>query len=87
MSDFVHFLVAEYRAYIVGEDGHFVGFEGFSSFDDGEAIETAKRLMDGHDVEVWSGPRFVVKLAKVGNRADGGTGSATNRHRLKGDEP
>jgi hypothetical protein len=39
--------VAEYRAYIVGEDGHFVGSEGFNSFDDREAIETAKRLLDG----------------------------------------
>jgi hypothetical protein len=86
MSDFVHFLMAEYRAYIVGEDGHFVGSEGFISCDDGEAIETAMRLVDGRDIELWSGPRFVVKLAKVGNRADGGTSSATNRHSLKGDE-
>jgi hypothetical protein len=27
--------------------------------DDGEAIEQAKRLIDGCDIELWSGHRFV----------------------------
>jgi hypothetical protein len=53
---------AEYRAYIVGDDGHFVSFEGFACRDDDEAIFKAKRLVDGHDVELWSGDRFVTRL-------------------------
>jgi hypothetical protein len=52
----------EYRAYLVGPDGHFVGFEPLVCASDSEAIEKAKRLVDGHDVELWSGPRFVTRL-------------------------
>jgi hypothetical protein len=56
--------MVEYRAYSVGDDGHFVGFEAFVCADDSEAIEKAKRLLDGRDVELWSGPR--TKAASVG---------------------
>jgi hypothetical protein len=52
----------EYRAYMVGGDGHFTGFEVFNSGDDTEATDKAKRLVDGHDVELWSGARLVVIL-------------------------
>jgi hypothetical protein len=33
--------VAKYLAYGVGDDGHFVNFEGFVAADDGEAVATA----------------------------------------------
>jgi hypothetical protein len=52
----------EYRAYIVGVDGHFIGFEPIVCADDAAAIEKAKRLVNGHDLELWNGPRFVIKL-------------------------
>lgn len=67
MSDFVHFAMGEYRAYVVGLDGHFVSFEGFTCGDDGEAIAKAQRLLDGHDVELWSGERFVRRLKAAEN--------------------
>jgi hypothetical protein len=54
--------MAEYRAYIVGPDGHFKGYEGLVCNDDAQAIDQAKRLVDGHDVEIWSGARFVTRL-------------------------
>ena len=54
--------MAEYRAYTVGDDGHFVDYRPIACCDDAEAIAQAKRLIDGHDVELWSGPRFVIKL-------------------------
>jgi hypothetical protein len=56
------FGVAEYRAYAVGSDGHFIGFEPLICADDAEAIAKAKRLLDGHDIELWSGDRFVIRL-------------------------
>jgi hypothetical protein len=56
--------MAEYRAYTVGDDGHFVGYEPLVCGSDKEAVETAKRLVDGHDVELWSGERFVLKLRR-----------------------
>jgi hypothetical protein len=58
------FQMAEYRAYVVGDDGHFVNFEGFVAADDGEAVAKAQRLVDGHDVELWSGGRFVKRLSQ-----------------------
>ena len=54
--------MVEYRAYSVDHDGHFVGFEALICTDDAEAIEKAKRLVDGHDIELWSGDRFVTRL-------------------------
>ena len=53
----------EYRAYTVGADGHFVGFEPLACADDAEAIEKAQRLVASHDVELWTGPRLVAKLS------------------------
>ena len=55
--------MADYRAYFIGEEGHFIGFEPLVCRDDGEAIARARRLVDGHDVEVWSAERFVVRLS------------------------
>jgi hypothetical protein len=57
--------MAEYRAYSVGIDGHFVGFEALVCADDAEAIEKAKRLVDGHDIELWSGDRFLIRLSRT----------------------
>jgi hypothetical protein len=54
--------MAEYRIYTVGIDGHFIGFEPLVCDHDEQAIAKAKQLMDGHDLQVWSGPRFVSSL-------------------------
>jgi hypothetical protein len=54
--------VAEYRAFSVGADGHFVGFEPIVCDTDGEAVERAKRLLAGRTIEVWCAERLVVKL-------------------------
>jgi hypothetical protein len=54
--------VQEYRAFTVGNNGHFVGFEPIICDDDNQAIEQAKRLLDGHDIEIWCADRLVAKL-------------------------
>jgi hypothetical protein len=54
--------MAEYRAYFVGADEHFVGSEWLLSDNDDEAIKMAQRLVDDRDVELWSGDRLVVRL-------------------------
>jgi hypothetical protein len=46
----------------IGDDGHFIGYEPLVCPDDADAIEKAKRLRDGHDLELWSGPRFIIRL-------------------------
>jgi hypothetical protein len=54
--------VAEYRAFPVGIDGHFIGFEPLVCDSDDEAITKAKCLVDGHDIELWCGVRLVARL-------------------------
>jgi hypothetical protein len=53
----------EYRAYFVGRDGHFNGFEPFVCADDEAAIEKAKRLINKHGIEIWCGARLVMCLS------------------------
>jgi hypothetical protein len=55
-------VMPEYRAYTVGGDGHFIGFEPLVCANDIEANEKAQRLVNGHDIELWSGPRLVARL-------------------------
>jgi hypothetical protein len=38
----------------------FYWLDSLDCADDAEAIEKTKRLVDGHDVELWSGPRLVI---------------------------
>jgi hypothetical protein len=54
--------VEEYRAYFVGHDGHFNGFEPLICADDAVAIEKAKRLVGTCGIELWSGARLVIAL-------------------------
>lgn len=52
----------EYRGYIIGSDGHILGIEPLISDHDDTAIAAAKRLLDGHDIELWQGHRKVTTL-------------------------
>ena len=52
----------EYRAYIIGGDGDIAGFEPIVSPDDAGAIRQARQLVNGYAVELWSGPRLVIRL-------------------------
>jgi hypothetical protein len=54
--------MSDYRAYIVGADGHFKSAEFIVADDDKEAVEAAEKLVDGHDVEVWHLDRKITVL-------------------------
>ena len=54
----------DYRAYILDEDGHIIGFEPLVCTGDDEAIAGAKRVVDEHDVELWTGTRLIVRLER-----------------------
>ena len=45
--------MAEYRVYIVGDDGHFLRAVDIFCDDDEAAKDRAKQLVDGHAVELW----------------------------------
>jgi hypothetical protein len=62
-------VMPEYRAYMVGSEGSFVGYEPLICADDVEAIEKAKRLAGQYLVELWSGPMLVSSLPKQPARA------------------
>jgi hypothetical protein len=49
----------EYRAYIVGADGHFTASREITCAGHDEAVVWARQLVDGRDVELWSGHRFI----------------------------
>jgi hypothetical protein len=53
----------DYRAYIVGPDGHFRTFEVITADDDGKAVEIAQKFVDGYDVEVWELNRKIAVLS------------------------
>ena len=42
--------MSHYRAYIIGQDGHFIKSVILDCDNDDAAIESAKQLVDGHDV-------------------------------------
>jgi hypothetical protein len=47
----------DYRAYIIGDDGHFASVEFLRNHpDDATAI-------DGHDIELWDRDRFVGRFS------------------------
>ena len=54
--------MADYRLY--GLDGvkRVASGEWFDADDDETAIKVAKEMMDGHDCELWQGPRLVARL-------------------------
>jgi hypothetical protein len=53
----------EYRVYRLDKDGHiFAPPYGFTSASDTTAIETASRMIDGEDLELWQQSRLVARL-------------------------
>jgi hypothetical protein len=56
-------LMPHYRIYTVDIDGHISGPPSVESCgDDDEANRRAKDLLNGSDVELWDGARFVGRI-------------------------
>jgi hypothetical protein len=60
--------MAEYRAYMMGEDGRIRSYRAFVCDGDADALVWAKQLLDGNDIELWSGDRFVIRVNHAGVR-------------------
>jgi hypothetical protein len=52
----------DYRAYLVGPDGHFKDFKVITALNDEAAVEAAKQFVDGVAVEVWELDRKIAVL-------------------------
>jgi hypothetical protein len=55
--------MAAYQAFAIGSDGRFVLYEPLICDNDNDAIAKARRLVDGHDIELWNGARLVIRLS------------------------
>lgn len=51
--------MANYRAYIVGHDGHFQSAVPLDCPGDEAAKKQAEQLVDGHDIELWQRARKI----------------------------
>jgi hypothetical protein len=58
-----------YRAYIIGQDGHFLRAVELVCPDDEAAKQYAGQLVDGHDVELWAGDRKIATFASKPDKA------------------
>jgi hypothetical protein len=55
--------MSDYTVYFVGADGNFTGSPKALDCDsDATAITSARKLLDGHDIEIWSGLRKIIRL-------------------------
>jgi hypothetical protein len=55
--------MTEYRAYVIGRDGHVARYEPLICANDAVAIAQAKARLPGQAIELWSGTRFVARVA------------------------
>lgn len=53
-----------YRLYSLDGANKVVSAEWIEADDDLAAVETAKRMMDGQDCEVWQGKRLIARLPR-----------------------
>jgi hypothetical protein len=54
----------EYRAYIIGLDGHFQKSVPLECADDDAAKAQAEQLVDGHDIELWQRDRKIATFER-----------------------
>jgi hypothetical protein len=56
----------DYRAYVIGADGHFIDAVALNCEDDAAANAQAVELAysAGHDVELWQGKRLVSNFSR-----------------------
>jgi len=55
-------VMAHYRAYLIGRDGHFMKAVDLVCDNDDGARKRARKMVDGHDVELWQRDRRIEKF-------------------------
>jgi hypothetical protein len=56
------YALSDYRAYIIGPDGHLYETVALDAPDGAAAIEAAKQLVEDHEVELWQLDRKIRKF-------------------------
>jgi hypothetical protein len=57
-------IMPDYRAYIIGPDGHFYDSVDLDCADDDEALKRAGELVSEYGVELWQRPRKIARFGK-----------------------
>jgi hypothetical protein len=52
----------DYRAYLIGTDGHYFKSVVLDALDEAGAIAATRQLVDGHDIELWQRDRKIAKF-------------------------
>lgn len=60
----------DYRAYIIGPDGHFQDFVQLDCADDEEALKRARDLVGEHGLELWQRARKIARFDKKEPKID-----------------
>jgi hypothetical protein len=55
-------VMAHYRAYLVGRDGHHIKAVDLNCTDDAAAMKRAEQMVDGHNVELWQHARRIARF-------------------------
>jgi hypothetical protein len=55
-------VASEYRAYVLDGNDQIVARHEFEAENSTEALETARRYVNGHDVEVWQRKHIIGRL-------------------------
>jgi hypothetical protein len=71
----------QYRAYLIGDDGHFIRAVDFDCADDNAARAAAEALADSHMVELWQGER---RIAQFGPKPDRTSSDAVSHEVISG---
>ena len=53
-----------YNAYLIGADGHIIRRVELNCTDDEAAKVEARKLADGHDIELWQGARMIATVPR-----------------------
>jgi hypothetical protein len=56
--------MSHFRAYVVSRDGHFMKSLVLDCADDRAAVESAKQLVDDHDIELWQRDRMIARFRR-----------------------
>jgi hypothetical protein len=55
-----------YRAYFLNEEDHIVRRVDLKAAEDHAALEEARKMLDGQDIEIWHGGKKILRLPHKG---------------------
>lgn len=67
----------DYRAFVMGPDGHIRDRIEFWSKDDETAKKHVEQYVDGHDIELWHQDKKIAEFKRTGKATSSGADGST----------